>query len=52
MDSIVNLILNRSVVTVEHIKITKATPEYVLPLSNTSLQGVALEGTRLSSGIA
>lgn len=30
MDSIVNLILNRSVVTVEHIKITKATPEYVL----------------------
>ncbi|KAG6360520.1 hypothetical protein INS49_011582 [Diaporthe citri] len=27
MDSIVNLILNRSVVTVEHIKITKATPD-------------------------
>lgn len=38
MDSIVNLILNRSVVTVEHIKITKATPEYVLLLPLTGIQ--------------
>lgn len=33
-----NLILNRSVVTVEHIKITQATPEYVILLPLTGVQ--------------